>query len=532
MKKISLLLALSIIFALASCGDTVGQSSVLDDDTVTSSGDTVASSSDDSVSSTEELAFENIALNKQVYASSYNSTLSMITANAVDGDEETSWCSDSASKSIDEWIVVDLGQNYNISAVNVKWGKSYSPSFAIEYSRGGAEFTELFSTTEGDGNDTLASAEDAIGRYVRVRCKSVVSVMGTYMGATIQEIEVAGTVADDQTLGKETGTMVITKAVSIEENDVLRGGRSYSYKTLAAAGATFEYQCTGRAAGAVIKGDYGRFEVSVDGGAYKSFQIKKGTHEYLFTDKLDDGVHTVRITRQSESWDPLFSVEQILVEKDSDIVKGYKGNYNLKIEFVGDSLTSAQGVDYSQSYVVEAARILNAHFQVISRGGMGIYRNHDNSTYGTLPTYYEYTEYQNPKSDKPYTYDADIVVFNMGGNDAVCQMLYHNTPSAQAEYVAEYEKLYYEMLDEVFTANPNAFVVCCYGQLGSATPVFNVIKDIVARYEAAHPDRRIEVFEFKMAIDFTVTNDGHPGPKSHKRDGEMLAEKIKEYLGK
>ena len=163
---------------------------------------------------------------------------------------------------------------------------------------------------------------------------------------------------------------------------------------------------------------------------------------------------------------------------------------------------------------------------------MGIYRNHDNSTYGTLPTYYEYTEYQNPKSDKPYTYDADIVVFNMGGNDAVCQMLYHNTPSAQAEYVAEYEKLYYEMLDEVFDANPNAFVVCCYGQLGSATPVFDVIKDIVARYEAAHPDRRIEVFEFEMAIDFTVTNDGHPGPKSHKRDGEMLAEKIKEYLGK
>ena len=325
--------------------------------------------------------------------------------------------------------------------------------------------------------------------------------------------------------------MVSTKTVPLEEGDVLRGGRNYGYKRLAAAGSTFEYQCTGRAAGAVIWGEWGQFEVSIDGGEYTAFQIKKGTHEYLFSDDLDDGVHTVRITRQSESWDPVFTIGEAIVEESADIVKGYQGNYDLKIEFVGDSLTSAQGVDYSQSYVVEACRILNAHFNVISRGGMGIYRNHDNTTYGTLPSYYTYTEYQNPKDDKPYTYDADIVVFNMGGNDAVCQMQYHRDASAKATYVAEYEKLYYQMLDEVFVANPNAFVVCCYGQLGSNTTVFDVIKDIVEEYRADHPERRVEVFEFKHAIDYTTTNDGHPGPKSHKRDGEMLAEKILEYLG-
>ena len=512
MRRITLILALLMLFAFTACESSVSDQNVISD--------------------VEPSQIDNIAINKKVYVSSHNSSLGMIATNAVDGKEDTSWSSDTYEKSIDEWIIIDLGQNYNIDAVNIKWGKSYCPRFSIEISRGGAQFTQLFSTRKGEGLTTTVSADGIIGRYVRISCKNVVSVVGAYMGATIREIEVAGTIAEDQTLGEETETMVITKTVSIEEDDVLRGGRSYEFNALAAAGSTYEYQCTGKAAGAVITGESGQFEVSVDGGDYMVFQIKKGTHNYLFTDKLDDGVHTVRITRQSESWTPLFSVDEIIVEDTADIVKGYKGNYDLKIEFVGDSLTSAQGVDYSQSYVVEACRILNAHFQVVSRGGMGIYRNHDNTSYGTLPTYYTYTEYQNPKNDKPYTYDADIVVFNMGGNDAVCQMQFYNDPTSKATYVAEYEKLYYQMLDEVFIANPNAFVICCYGQLGSNTPLFEIIPTIVADYIAAHPERRIEVFEFKHAIDYTVTNDGHPGPKSHKRDGEMLAEKIKEYLGK
>lgn len=342
--------------------------------------------------------------------------------------------------------------------------------------------------------------------------------------------EVSEAVSEGHSSDEESAEMIVKKSVIIEEGDVLRGGRSYNFRTLAAAGSTFEYQCTGRIAGAVISGERGRFEVSIDGGEYTSYQVKYGAHEYIFSDNLDEGTHTVRITRQSESWDPVFMIGNIIVEDTADIVKGYKGNYDLKIEFVGDSLTSAQGVDYSQSYVVEACRILNAHFNVTSRGGMGVYRNYDNSTYGTLPTYYEYTEFQTPKSDKPYTYDADIVVFNMGGNDAVCQMLYYRDSDAKDTYVAEYEKLYYQMLDEVFVANPNAFVICCYGQLGSDTAVFDAIEGIVERYRADHPEKRVELFAFETAIDFTVTNDGHPGPKSHKRDGEFLAEKIKEFL--
>lgn len=508
MKKVlSAILAATVFLTFAACGE----------------GGTSQGSETNSV---------NVALNKPVYFSTQADAGLMPAKQVNDGDTSTSWSSDTAQKNIDEWIVVDLGENYNVDVVTIRWGASYSTSYAVELSRGGSEFSEIFSTTEGDGEVAAVSGKNAVGRYVRVRCKNVVSVLGTYMGATIQEIEVTGKVAEDQTLGNETETMVITKAVAINKDDVLRGGRSYNFKTLAAAGSTFEYQCTGRAAGATVTGEGGQFEVSIDGGEYKAFEVKKGTHEYIFSKELDDGVHTVRITRQTDSWGPVFTVDNVIIEDGAEIVEGYKGNYDLKIEFVGDSLTSAQGVDYSQSYVVEAARILNAHFQVVSRGGMGVYRNHDDSTYGTLPSYYEYTEYQNPKSDKPYTYNADVVVFNIGGNDAVCQMRFHNTANELALYLKAYKKLYAYMLDEVFTANPNAMVVCCYGQLGSNTPMLEVIPSIVEEYRKDHPERRIEVFEFDMAIDFTVTNDGHPGPKSHKRDGAALAQKIQELLGK
>ena len=523
MKK--LILVSALLLALVGC-DVSNSSSATN-----SIGDGSDIYEQSSFVDIELIEIDNVAVGKTVYSSSQNNAYGMVSTNAVDGDEETSWSSDTSTQSIDEWIIVDLGENYDLEYIIVKWGKSYSQKFSIEISRGGSEFTEVYSTKNGNGKAIAVSAEGNIGRYVRISCKDVVSVLDTYMGATIQEIEISGAVSADRTLGGEKTKMAIKKTVSVEESDVLRGGRSYKFNTLAAAGSTYEYQCTGRVAGAVITGEAGKFEVSIDGGEYKSFQIKKGTQEYLFSDKLEDGVHTVRITRQSESWDPVFTVDLIIIEDTADIVKNYQGNYDLKIEFVGDSLTSAQGVDYSQSYVVEACRILNAHFNVISRGGMGIYRNYDDTTYGTLPTYYQYTEYQNPRLDKPYTYDADIVVFNMGGNDAVCQMLYHRDSDAKKAYVAEYEKLYYDMLDEVFTANPNAFVICCYGQLGSNTAVFDVIEEIVEKYRKDHPERRIEIFEFKHAIDYTVTNDGHPGPKSHKRDGEDLAKKIKELLG-
>lgn len=97
-----------MVFALAACNNSTTE-------------DSPTSSIEEQQSVNSEIPpSENVAINEQVYVSSYNDTMGMISSNAVDGKEETSRSSDSTKKNIDEWIIVDLGENYSIDAINVK----------------------------------------------------------------------------------------------------------------------------------------------------------------------------------------------------------------------------------------------------------------------------------------------------------------------------------------------------------------------------------------------------------------------------
>ena len=531
MKKFfSFLIALSMLFTLVSCGDTATTSS---EDTSSEVVSEVSSAEDTSSETASSEAAEdpsNVAKGKRTYRSSESSV--MPSTALTDGDD-AAWSSDTTTEEIDEWVAVDLGKNYNLDTINVFWGMSYSPEFSVEISRGGVEYTEIYSTTENSGGTTVIEAEGKVARYVRVNCKNVVSVLGTFMGATIQEVKVAATVADDQTLGNEKEALVVTKAVTLEESDVTYGGRRVNFNTLAATGATFEFQCTGRAVGAFITAQYGTVEVSVDGGDYQVVTLKSGTHDYLFTDDLDEGTHTVRIMRRNESWDPVFTIGDVIIEESGEIVKGYQGNYDLKIEFIGDSLTSAQGLDYSLSYVVEASRILNAQFHVIARGGMGLYKNAGNGgADASLPYYYQFSELQGTKKENAYSYHADLVVINIGANDGY-NLINQITDAAEKEaYIAEFEKRYYELIDEVLVANPDASVLCTYAQLVVQNDIINCVESAVAKYKADHPEVKIDTFRFASTFDRAENDSGHPGPKTHKRDGEDLAKKIQEFMGK
>ncbi len=523
MKKIiSVLLMSAIIFSLTSCNDTDVTSSYADESQI---------ASEEPTSSVDETVPSNVALNKRTYCSSEVQTGFMRALQVNDGDEDTSWSSNTTEQNIDEWIAIDLGKNYDIESITIKWGMSRANDYSVEISRGGVEYVEIHSAQDVTSTDPETVTTDKTARYVRVRCTKVPSVLMTYMGATIKEIEVIGTASDDQTLGTETEQMIITKTVEVTEDDVLRGGRSYDFKDLMWAGSSYEFQCTGRAAGVVVTGQKGQIEISVDGGEYKVFEVKNGTYEYIYSDSLAEGTHTVRVVRKSDPWTPKMTVDAVVVEESADIVKGYKGNYDLKIEFIGDSITSGQGVNYNQCYTTQTAKLLNAHFQVVSRSGMGLVRNAGNGKTELLPEQYQWTEYRGEK-DKPYTYRADVVVLNIGTNDGGSLGKYITDPVEKAEIVEAFEKAYYEMIDEILVANPNATVVCVLGQLGKNAQIEAAIKKVVEDYKKDHPEVNIDYMPFEHAFDVTAETEGHPGPASHERDGKLLADKIKVMLKK
>ncbi|MYV57040.1 hemagglutinin protein [Streptomyces sp. SID3212] len=107
-------------------------------------------------------------------------------ARAVDGSATTRWAS---AEGVDpQWISVDLGGTYTISQVKLNWEAAYATSYRIQTSANGSSWTDVHTTTTGDGaTDDLTV--NGTGRYVRVYG----TARGTAFGYSLLEFEVYGT---------------------------------------------------------------------------------------------------------------------------------------------------------------------------------------------------------------------------------------------------------------------------------------------------------------------------------------------------
>ncbi len=105
---------------------------------------------------------------------------------AVDGSTSTRWAS--AEGHDPEWIRIDLGSTHTVSRVRLNWEVAYAKSYKIQISADGSSWTDVHSTTSGDGgiDDLTVSAS---GRYVRMYGTR----RGTPYGYSLWEFEVYGT---------------------------------------------------------------------------------------------------------------------------------------------------------------------------------------------------------------------------------------------------------------------------------------------------------------------------------------------------
>jgi glucose/arabinose dehydrogenase len=107
---------------------------------------------------------------------------------AVDGNSGTRWASGAGSDP--QWLRVDLGATANISRVRLQWDLSCAVSYRLETSPDGSSWSQIFTTTTGDGGvDDVAVG--GVGRYVRMfgtkRCRADSS-----HGYSLQEFDVFG----------------------------------------------------------------------------------------------------------------------------------------------------------------------------------------------------------------------------------------------------------------------------------------------------------------------------------------------------
>ncbi|ADQ45030.1 coagulation factor 5/8 type domain protein [Caldicellulosiruptor kronotskyensis 2002] len=152
---------------------------------------------------TKKALSQNLALNKAVTASSTQAGLDV--KSAVDGNVNTRWGSDWSDP---QWISVDLGSVYSVSKVVLRWETAYGKSYKIQVSTDGMNWTDVYSTTAGDGGVDEIVFSPVNARYVRMYGTE----RGTGWGYSLWEFEVYGGAAVQDTTGG--GNLALNKAVT------------------------------------------------------------------------------------------------------------------------------------------------------------------------------------------------------------------------------------------------------------------------------------------------------------------------------
>jgi len=240
-----------------------------------------------------------------------------------------------------------------------------------------------------------------------------------------------------------------------------------------------------------------------------------------------------------------------------------------KFEFVGDSITSGEGVIGAKveddwipmwfssfyNYSSITAQILNADYRIISQSGWGVLTGWDNNPHCNIPEYYNkvcglLTGKKNEslgafEENNFDSWQPDVVVVNLGTNDAGA----FNSPEWKDEVTGEtrkqklnedgtfnqkdleaFEEAVCNFLGKLRKYNKKANIIWVYGMLG--IPMLPSIYRAVDMYVKNTGDKKVSVFQLPNTTEETVGARSHPGILSHEKAAKELAGYIKEILSK
>nr|WP_221382700.1 discoidin domain-containing protein [Actinoplanes polyasparticus] len=108
----------------------------------------------------------NLALGRAATASSTEEAGAHSAAAAVDGSTATRWSS--AFRSDPQWLAVDLGSVWQVSAVELRWENAYARAYRVELSADGSAWQTVYSTAQGTGGVVDIAVDGTPARHVRL----------------------------------------------------------------------------------------------------------------------------------------------------------------------------------------------------------------------------------------------------------------------------------------------------------------------------------------------------------------------------
>lgn len=318
---------------------------------------------------------------------------------------------------------------------------------------------------------------------------------------------------------------------------------------------------------AEFESDYSTHEVwiaiFINGVQSARLMLNKGQNKIcIFRQSNEKAVKNIRIYKETQAMGDDRSHKMILknfcTDGSFEAVKSAK----LKIEFIGDSITSGEGIvgassegDWvsrvfggTKTYAFKLASMLNADLNVLSQSGWGTVASYDNNTDHTLPKYYEQTcgvlQGANAKELGALNawdfkkFQPNIIVVNLGTND---QGAFYNPEHTNAdgtkfklrlapngvpekESAAYFEKGVVDFLKTLRAKNPKAKIVWCYGMMGRL--LVPQIRRALATYKKLSGDTNAQFFMLPAIDNAKTAALDHPSEVQHQAAAEFLYKKI------
>lgn len=237
---------------------------------------------------------QNLALNKTVVASSQEAS-SYAPVYAVDGDTSTRWGSEEGSDP--QWIYVDLGASYNISRVLLNWERASAISYKIQVSNNASTWTDIYSTTSGDGGIDDITGLSGTGRYVRMYGTQ----RSTKYGYSLWEFEVygsstnppAGNLISDLEVNDTDNAGYWSIKENLQAGDKQYGDRTYNFASVPSIVAGCTWIQTANGSKAYTGSPVATFKVNSNADVYVAHDTRITTKPSWLSGWTDTGYDIV-----------------------------------------------------------------------------------------------------------------------------------------------------------------------------------------------------------------------------------------------
>ena len=302
--------------------------------------------------------------------------------------------------------------------------------------------------------------------------------------------------------------------------------------------------------------------VVVNGAVISRQMLPAGRHWLCLFRGMDGGkVKNVRLLKEVQAMphDPKARLQIHALRTDGSLEPVPQRPY--KLEFVGDSITSGEGLTGAKreedwipmffsaayGYAVATADACHADFRILSQSGWGVRSSWDNDPNQAIPKVY--TKVCGPLDNAEgralgameendfAAWQPDAVIVNLGTNDggAVNQPVWTDPATGEGfrqtadepgrEAFIQAAVSFLKLLRE---KNPGAYLLWAYGMAGR--DMAGPIREAVARYQIKTGDQRASFLLLPDTDDDTVGSRQHPGQKAHSRAAALLADTLKTIL--